>query len=146
MPVRKQSAVQAITTHTPPPGAGTMIVARNGRIEAKTGHDHERGPRCASVAMVRSASDNNTGCAISQRNRLVGRTPPWSWRPPRSSDRTCVQPIAPGGCLDDRGVPVRELEALAGIQGGHHHPAREVLDGGAPEQLDEPDRLLVTDG
>src|SRR5690348_8904918 len=27
-----------------------------------------------------------------------------------------------------------------------HHPAREVLDGEAPEQLDEPDRLLVTDG
>lgn len=51
-----------------------------------------------------------------------------------------------GGCLDDRGVPVRELEALAGIQGGRHHPAREVLDGEAPEQLDEPDRLLVTDG
>jgi len=47
---------------------------------------------------------------------------------------------------DDRGVPVRELEALAGIQGGYHHPAREVLDGEAPEQLDEPDRLLVTDG
>jgi hypothetical protein len=48
--------------------------------------------------------------------------------------------------LDDRGVPVRELEALAGVQGSHHDPARDVLHGEAPERFDEQDRLLVTDG
>ena len=50
------------------------------------------------------------------------------------------------GCLDDRGVPVRELEALAGVQGRHHDPVRDVLHREAPERLDEQNRLLMTDG
>src|ERR1035437_2498223 len=50
------------------------------------------------------------------------------------------------GCLDDRGVPVRELESLASVQSRPHDPARDVLDRKAPERLDEPDRLVMPDG
>jgi hypothetical protein len=39
-----------------------------------------------------------------------------------------------------------KMEALAGVQGGHHDRARDVLPREAPERFDEQDRLLVTDG
>ena len=39
-----------------------------------------------------------------------------------------------------------KLETLAGIQGGHHDPGRDVLDREAPERLDRAVRLPVTDG
>src|SRR6185437_11743296 len=50
------------------------------------------------------------------------------------------------GGLDDRGVPVRKLKTLAGVEGSQHDAARDVLDGEAPERLDEQDRLPVADG
>ena len=50
------------------------------------------------------------------------------------------------GGLDDRCVPVGKLEPLAGVQGSHHDPRRDVLDGEPPERLDQPDRLRMRDG
>jgi hypothetical protein len=47
------------------------------------------------------------------------------------------------GGLEDRGVPVGDFESLPGGDGGEYRPDRGLLDGEAPEGVDQPSGLLV---